>query len=131
MAAPPFLNLNPESVPKEAAAWMLPIIDSINQFAKQVQYCFNKQLAFDENLKAFWKDTEIRQFPFSFPNELDAKPKAVIIANITDITTPQNPVPFEASGLAHSFQGSSVVIESIGGVVPNGVYKVTFLVIGK
>jgi hypothetical protein len=131
MATPPFLNLNPEDIPQEAAEWMTPLIDAINQFAKQVQYCFNRELTFADNFKAYWKTVDIRKFPYKFANTVNFKPMGIFIASAYDITNPTNPKPFAAAGLAYSFGGSDVLIDSIGGTVTDGVYRVTFLVIGN
>lgn len=131
MAQPPFLNLNPEDIPEKEAEWMAPIIDSINQFAKQVQYCLNRQLTFKENLKAYWKTVQIDAFPFKFASEGEWKPDGIIIAAAQDITNAAKPEPFAAAGLAYSFDGKSVVINAIGGTVAKHKYSVTFLVIGQ
>jgi hypothetical protein len=131
MAQPPFLNLNPEDIPKESAEWMSPIIDALNQFAKQVQYGFNKQLSVSDNLKAHWKTVKIQKVPYKFVNDVPYKPMGIFIAACTDVTNPVDPKPFAASGLAYSFSGNDIVIDAIGGANPQHAYNVTFLLIGQ
>jgi len=131
MATPPFLNLNPEDIPQDSAEWMTPIIDALNQFAKQVQYCFNKQLSFADNFRATVKSVGVGQFPFSFAHDITTTPVGVIIIGAQDTTIPAQPVPFAPSGLAYSFNGKNVVVDSIVGAVAKHTYNVTFLVIGQ
>lgn len=131
MATPPFLNLNPEDIPKGEAEWMTPIIDAINQFAKQVQYCLNKQLSFADNFRATAKAIGVTRIPFSFAHDLTGTPLGVVIIAATDTTNIQNVVPFAPSGLGYHFNGSKVVVDSIGGTVAKHTYNITFLVIGQ
>jgi len=131
MATPPFLNLNPEDIPKESADWMAPIIDALNQFAKQVQYCFNKQLSFADNFRATVKTVTTGQFPFNFAHELQTPPVGIIIVAAKDTTNPLQVVPFAPSGLGYSFNGNNVVVDSIGGAVDKHTYSITFIVIGQ
>jgi len=125
-------NIRLEDVPDKHRSWFGKIVTSLNRFMSSVVNVLNKNVTFQENMKAFIKtvtfDNTAAGIPFSFANELGVKPQAVIKQQIEDLTS-----NFSAGYTAvdvnweYTAEGK-IKIKAITGLTASNKYRITLLV---
>jgi len=116
---------------EDAPEWATKMFSMLNSTFNDLYKAFNKDLTITENFRGFYKELDIdgAQFPITFENEMKVKPKAVLIAQITEVS-PNYVIIVQPTTIDWQDTNQGIQINNITNLTGGTQYKVVFLVIG-
>jgi hypothetical protein len=101
-----------EEFPNEVRSWLKKLIEPLNRFLEQVYYALVNGLTIRDNLKAQVKSVTVlanQTYPLKTAWDLNERPTAVLVAQITESTA------------------GTVPVYSLSWVYDNGTIELTFV----
>jgi hypothetical protein len=117
----------------EAPQWILPLLDSMNQFFDSVYYALNRNLTFTENIDSQYKTFRVlaganpEDNIFNFALTVHRVPIGLTVQRVTQIAGTYIPItsPVFCSWRVNA---TTIVIDAITGLTPGQSYDITVLV---
>jgi hypothetical protein len=117
----------------EAPEWILPLLDSINQFFDSVYYALNRNLTLVENVDTQYKTfrvfagTNPEDNTFNFALTMHRVPVGLTVEKVTQIASTYVPItsPVFCSWRVES---TTIVIDAVTGLTAGQSYDITVLV---